>query len=512
MREKLIETTKGALVSVLPISAVVYILSVTIVPIPIGTLALFIFGAILLIVGMGLFILGVDMFLVTLGEDFGATMTKSKKAILVVIVSLIMGFIITVAEPALQVQAKLVPGIPDMTLIFTVSAGVGIFLLIGVFRILLRIPLSILLAVMYIGVMILSIFVPDNFAAVAFDSGGVTTGPVTVPFIMAMGLGLASVRGDKEAREDSFGLVALGSIGPIISVMILGLFYKPDSVNPELAVIPEVQMSQDVLIKFAAEIPSSFYNVAMAMWPILAALIVFQGFTKRYHKRDLVRIFIGFIYTFVGLALFFAGVDVGFIPIGQFVGKYLAESSMKWLLIPLGAVIGYFIVAAEPAVHVLKKQIEEVSGGGIPGKAVLRYLSIGTAGALAISMLRALTGISLYWFLIPGYAAAIIMTFHTPKIFTGIAFDSGGVITGPMISTFLLPFSMGVCLDPSKIMTDAFGLVAMIALTPLITLQLMGMVYKKRIQEAKNIDLPQEEFVEFEEFDFDYDIKDDPRR
>lgn len=498
MRDKLLQTTKGALVSVLPITAVVYILSVTIAPIPIGTLSLFIFGAALLIIGMGLFILGVDMFLVTLGEDFGATMTASKKAILVVVVSLIMGFIITVAEPALQVQAKLVPGIPDSVLIFIVSAGVGLFLLIGVFRILFRVPLSTLLAILYLGVIIFSFFVPNNIMSVAFDSGGVTTGPVTVPFIMAMGLGLASVRGDKDAREDSFGLVALGSIGPIIAVMILGLFYKPDSVTPELTVIPEVVMSRDVLSEFLKEIPNSFLNVAKSMWPIIAALLIFQLFTRRYHKNQLLRIFVGFIYTFIGLAFFFAGVEVGFIPIGQYIGKYLAGSEMKWLLIPLGAVIGYFIVAAEPAIHVLIKQIGEISGGGIPGKAVQRYLGIGTAAALALSMLRALTGISLYWFLIPGYATAVLLTFFVPKIFTGIAFDSGGVITGPMISSFLLPFSMGVCPDPSRIMTDAFGLVAMVAMTPLITLQLMGFIYKKRVSEAKNIDLPDTEFIEYE--------------
>ena len=468
-------------------------------PIPVGTLALFLCGAVLLIFGMGLFVLGVDMFLVRLGEDFGVKMVASKRVALVAVISFLLGFIVTIAEPALLVQASLVPGIPDVVIIFTVSAGVGLFLLVGVFRILLRVPLSTLLVILYFGVMILSIFVPDNFVVISFDSGGVTTGPVTVPFIMSIGLGLASVRGDREAREDSFGLVALGSIGPIIAVMVLGLFYKPDSVLPEMAIIPEVVMSRDVLLEFFRQIPNSIIDVASAMWPIIAALLVFQLFTRRYHKNQLIRVIMGAVYTFIGLALFFTGVNVGFIPIGQHIGKYLAESRLKWLLIPLGGIIGYFIVAAEPAIHVLRKQIEEISGGGIPGKAVLRYLSVGTAVALAISMFRALTGISIYWFLIPGYAIAVLLTFFVPKIFIGIAFDSGGVVTGPMISTFLLPFSMGVCLDPSKIMTDAFGLVAMVAMMPLITLQLMGFVFKKRINEAKNIDLPDDEFIELDD-------------
>ena len=499
MRRKLIATTKGALVSVLPIAAVICVLSVTIAPILIGTLSLFIFGTVLLILGMGLFILGVDMFLVRLGEDIGATMLSTRKPVIIAIVSFSMGLIITVAEPALLVQASLVPGIPDAVLIFTVSVGVGLFLLIGVFRTLLRVPLSTLLIISYALIIILSLFVPSDFVAIAFDSGGVTTGPVTVPFIMAMGLGLTSIRGDKDAKQDSFGLVALGSIGPILAVMILGLLYKPDSVIPEMAVVPEVIMSRDVLVWFGRAIPNSLYNVVMAMWPILTALFVFQLITRRYHKGQMLRILIGFIYTFVGLALFFEGVNVGYIPVGQLIGRYITESSLRWLLIPLGAIIGYFIVAAEPAIHVLKKQIDEISEGGIPAKAVLRYLSIGTAIALALSMLRTLTGFSLYWLLIPGYVTAIVLSFFSPKVFTGIAFDSGGVITGPMISTFLLPFSMGVCLDPSKIVTDAFGMVAMIAMMPLITLQIMGMVYKKRISEAEHIDYSDDEFIEYDD-------------
>ena len=498
MKEKLIATTKGAMVSVLPIAAVICVLSVTVAPIPVGTLAIFLFGTLLLILGMGLFILGVDMFLVRLGEDIGATMLSSRKTVLIAISSFVMGLVITVAEPALQVQARLVPGIPDAVLIFTVSAGVGLFLLVGVFRTLLRVPLSTLLIISYTIIMIVSFFVPDNFVAIAFDSGGVTTGPVTVPFIMAMGLGLTSVRSDKDAKQDSFGLVALGSIGPIMAVMILGLLYKPDSVIPEMEIIPEIIMSRDVLLEFYKEIPTSIYDVVMAMWPILAALLIFQLITRRYQKGQMLRILIGFVYTFIGLSLFFEGVNVGYIPVGQYIGNYITTSSYRWLLIPLGAIIGYFIVASEPAIHVLKKQIEEISDGGVPANVVMRYLSIGTAIALAISMLRALTGISLYWFLIPGYIAAILLSLRAPKIFTGIAFDSGGVITGPMISTFLLPFSMGVCLDPAKIATDAFGMVAMIAMTPLITLQIMGLVYKKRLSEAKHIDFTKDEFVEYD--------------
>lgn len=502
MRKKLRETIKEALASVLPITLIVLLLSVVVTPMPAGTLLLFLFGAVLLIIGMGLFTMGADMAMMPLGEDIGITMTKTKKIVLVGVVSFAMGVIITIAEPDLQVLAQLVPGVPNMTLILTVACGVGIFLLFAIFRILFRISLSKMLIVCYTLAIVLSFFTPDSFIAVAFDSGGVTTGPITVPFILAMGLGLASIRGDRESAEDSFGLVALCSIGPILAVLILGICYGPTETHYAASAIPEIATSRDAVVEFLHEIPLYFVEVMKSVWPIVAVFFAFQVLTHRYNKRKFLRMFIGFVYTFVGLVLFLTGVNVGFIPVGQTLGADLAASSMKWLLIPLGALIGYFIVAAEPAVHVLKKQVEEVSNGSIPGNAVQRYLSIGVAVSLAISMLRVLTGISIYWFLIPGYAAAIAMTFFTPKIFVGIAFDSGGVVTGPMTSTFLVPFAIGACIDSTRIMTDAFGLVAMVAMTPLIAIQLMGLVYKKKMQKATDVDMLEsvdDEIIEYGE-------------
>ena len=502
MREKLRGTIKEALSSVLPITAVVFLLSVTVVPVPVGTLVLFIFGALLLIVGMGLFTMGVDMSLSQIGEDIGIKMTTGRKALIVVGVSFAMGVIITVAEPDLLVLANLVQDVNNWTLILTVAGGVGIFLTLAIFRTLLRISLSKMLIGCYILVFTLSFFTPDNFIGVAFDSGGVTTGPITVPFMLAMGLGLASIRGDRDSLDDSFGMVALCSVGPILATMILGICYPSVSPNYEPSAIHEVATSQDMAWEFLNEIPTHFMEVVGAVWPILVVVVLFQLLTRRYHKSQLIRVLIGFIYTFIGLVLFLTGVSVGFIPVGQTIGKELAGSELKWLLIPLGAVIGYVVVAAEPAIHVLKKQVEEVSGGGIPSRAVQRYLSIGTSAALAISMLRVLTGISLYWFLIPGYVLALTLTFFVPKIFTGIAFDSGGVATGPMTSTFLLPFAIGACVNPERVMYDAFGLVAMVAMAPLIVLQLMGIIYKKKMLEAGSIDLPDssaDEIIEFEE-------------
>lgn len=502
MKKKLMETTNEALSSVLPITIVVLLLSVFISPMPVGTLGLFLFGAVLLILGMGLFTMGVDMALMPMGEDIGVKMTTTKKLLLVGLISFAMGFIITIAEPDLQVLAGLVPSVPNIVLILTVACGVGVFLVVAIFRILFRISLSKLLIGCYLVAFVLSIFVPKDFLGVAFDSGGVTTGPITVPFILAMGLGLASIRGDRDSLDDSFGLVAFGSIGPIIAVMILAICYHPEGVGYVMPQIPQVVTSRDITLQFVHELPLHFMEVAAAVWPILAVLALFQIITRRYTTRQLLRVIIGFLYTFVGLVLFMTGVNVGFIPVGQFIGSDIANSEYRWLLVPLGAVIGYFIVAAEPAVHVLKKQVEEVSAGAIPGEAVQKYLSVGVSFSLAISMLRVLTGISIYWFLIPGYAIAIVLTFFVPKIFVGIAFDSGGVVSGPMTSTFLLPFAIGACVDHSRIMTDAFGLVAMVAMTPLIALQLMGVVYKRHMDDAKSMapsDVADDDIVEFDE-------------
>jgi hypothetical protein len=394
--------------------------------------------------------------------------------------------------------------------VLTVAVGVGIFLMLAILRILFRIRLSRMLIVCYGIAIVLSIFAPNNFVAVAFDSGGVTTGPITVPFIIAMGLGLASIRGDKESLEDSFGLVALCSIGPILAVLLLGMWFRPTGTQYALPVIPEVATSRDATLEFVYSIPRYFVEVIGAVWPILAVLLLYQLITRRYHRLQLVRMIIGFVYTFIGLVLFLTGVNIGFIPVGQLLGADIASSHLRWLLVPVGALIGYYIVAAEPAVHVLKKQVEEVSSGIIPAAAVQRYLSIGVAVSIAISMLRVLTGISIYYFLIPGYTIAIVLTFFSPKIFTGIAFDSGGVVSGPMTSTFVLPIAIGATLDPARIMMDSFGLVAMVAMTPLIALQLMGILYKKKMQSAKDFEdfeaadaTPDDEIVEFEEFEED---------
>lgn len=486
LKEKVYES----IASVVPITAIVLALSISIAPMTSGALVLFLFGALLLILGMGFFTLGVDMSMIPMGEGIGVVMSKSKKITISLAVCFLLGILITVAEPDLQVLAEQVPAIPNLVLIITVAVGVGIFLVLAEIRMLFKIPLSYALVFLYIIIFLLAALTPQDFIPVSFDSGGVTTGPITVPFIMALGIGMASVRSDKNSNSDSFGLIAMCSIGPILSVLLLGIFYKPQESTYTKTVIPDIVTTKDAAAQFAHGFPVYAKEVATALLPILLLFVIFQLLFRRFRMHQLIKISSGMIYTYLGLVLFLTGVNIGFMPAGQFIGETLAAGEKKWMLIPIGMLIGYFIVKAEPAVQVLTKQVEEVSNGSISQKSIKHGLSIGIALSVGIAMLRILTGISIMWFLIPGYALSLIMTFFVPQIFTGIAFDSGGVASGPMTATFLLPLAMGACeAVGGNILTDAFGIVAMVAMTPLVTIQLLGLMdnVKKSIQKAQRI-------------------------
>lgn len=485
MNEKLKEKTREALTSVLPITGIVLLLSVTLVPMEIGTLALFLTGAVLLIIGMGFFQLGAEMAMTPLGQDVGKRLMKKKNLLIIVAVCFLMGAIITISEPDLQVLADQVASIPNQVLIYTVAVGVGIFTAIAALRILFRISLSKLLICLYVLLFILSAFTPSDFIAVAFDSGGVTTGPMTVPFIMALGVGLSAARSDKDGTSDSFGLVALCSVGPIMMVMLLGIFYHPSDAVYTPVEVTEVITTQDVAKEFVLYLPHYAREVLQSMLPIIGVFILFQILTRNYHKRQILRMAVGFAYTIFGLILFLTGVNVGFTPVGNLLGSNLTQGNMKWLLLPMGMVVGYYIVKAEPAVQVLNDQVEELTGGMISHRMMNIALSGGVACAVTLAMVRVLTGISIYWIIIPGYLLALILSRIVPNVFVGIAFDSGGVASGPMTSTFLLPLAMGACTAlGGNVVTDAFGIVALVALAPLIAIQIMGLIYARRERAA----------------------------
>ena len=479
------EKVKESLSSVLPITVIVFVLCFSVIPVPIDLMMTFVTGVVLLIVGMGMFTLGADLSMTPVGEHIGSAVTRSRKLWFIVLMSFLVGALVTISEPDLQVLAEQVPNIPNAVIVLSVAAGVGLFLVIAMLRILFRLRLSYLLICFYVLVFVLALFVPDEFLAVAFDSGGVTTGPMTVPFIMALGVGVASTRGDKHAESDSFGLVALCSVGPILAVMLIGLFVPSAAGSYTPSALPSVGDSRELGTLFASAFPDYIMEVALALLPIILFFALFQIFKLRLKKENIYRISVGFAYTFIGLVLFLCGANVGFMPVGTYIGEQLGGLEYNWIVIPIGMVIGYFIVEAEPAVHILNRQVYEMTSGAIPKKALSRGLSIGVAFSIGLSMLRIVAGIPIMAFLIPGYLIAIVLSFFVPRIFTAIAFDSGGVASGPMTATFLLPMSIGVCSACGRdVVSSAFGVVAMVAMTPLITIQILGLVYMLKSRRA----------------------------
>ena len=488
-RKQLTEKFREAVASVLPITLIVTIVCFSFVPVTTDLMLSFLIGSVLLIVGMALFTLGSEVSMTQIGTHMGAKLTKSRKLWLILTVSFLLGVAITVAEPDLQVLAANVPNIDTTVLIITVSVGVGIFLLLSMLRILLVIPLRWMLLGFYALIFVLAALVDKDFLAVAFDSGGVTTGPMTVPFIMALGVGVSSIRSDSHAQTDSFGLVALCSIGPILAVMLLGFIYRGSADGTAAMVLSNYQDTVQLGHSYVTSLPAYLKEVVIALLPIVAFFLVFQVVSLRLRRLPFMRILVGLVWTCVGLVLFLTGVNVGFSSLGYILGERLAAPELRYWLIPLSMLMGWFIINAEPAVHVLNKQVEELSAGAISAKAMGVSLSIAVSSAMGLSMVRVLTGISILWFIVPGYVLALAMAFFVPQTFTAIAFDSGGVASGPLTATFMLPFAMGACnAMGGNIMTDAFGIVAMVAMMPLITVQAMGVVYViKSRRQAKTV-------------------------
>ena len=475
LREKLSE----AVASTLPIILIVAVMCLSFIPVSTDLMLSFVLGSIMLIAGMGLFTLGSDASMTPIGNYIGAKMTKSRNLVLILVLSFILGIAITVAEPDLTVLADNVPHIDTTVLIITVSVGVGLFLVVSMLRILLGIQLRWLLIGFYAIVFLLAAFADPNYLSVAFDSGGVTTGPMTVPFIMALGVGVASIRSDENAEADSFGLVALCSIGPILAVMLLSFFYQGSGGEMAATAVSEYGDTVALGHGYVAAIPHYMGEVALALAPIAVIFLIFQAVSLKLRRIPFIKIVIGLIYTYLGLVLFLTGVNVGFSSLGVVLGRALGtEGWTQYLLVPLSMLMGWYIISAEPAVHVLNRQVEEISAGAISARAMGLSLSIAIALANGLAMVRVLTGISILYFLVPGYIIALALSFFVPPVFTAIAFDSGGVASGPMTATFMLPFAMGAAeAAGTSILTDAFGLVALVAMMPLITVQVMGAIY-----------------------------------
>lgn len=482
-RMAIAEKVKEAAGSVLPIVLLVILLCFSIVPIQTDLMLNFLIGTVMVILGISFFSLGAEASMTPIGNKIGTALTGTKKLFRILLVSFALGFAVTVAEPDLQVLAETVPHINNMVLLITVGVGVGFFLSVCMLRIFTGFRLRWLLIIFYAIIFILAAFTDADFLGIAFDSGGVTTGPMTVPFILAFGVGVSNIRSDKKAEADSFGLVALCSIGPILAVLLLGFFYSNAETVTEVS-YSTFATTAEIGRVYLRALPRYMAEMAVSLLPIVVIFFLFQLFSLKMSKFSLAKICFGIFYTYIGLVLFLTGVNVGFSSLGTVLGEGLASGWTKAIMIPLSMLFGWFIISAEPAVAVLEKQIEEVSAGAIPGKSISISLSAAIAVAMGISMLRVITGISILWFLIPGYAVALILSFFVPDIYTAIAFDSGGVASGPMTATFMLQFVIGASMAlGGNVLSDAFGIVAMVAMMPLISIQTVGLIYKRRDKE-----------------------------
>ena len=501
IKDKIVESLK----SVLPIALIVLGLSITIVPISTGDMFLFLVGVACLVFGMSLFTAGAEMSMQPLGSKIGSTVGGSRKIWLIAFISFIIGILVTISEPDLVILAEQVNGLENMILILTVSVGVGIFLAIAVLRIIFGWSLTIIMIVFYVTAFVLAFFVDPSFLSLAFDSGGVTTGPMTVPFIMSIGAGVSMSKRAGDDRGDSFGITGLCSIGPIIAVLTLGIVAKVEESYIPAVSQPVVDTRESVGL-FLHGFGEHLLDVLAALSPIIVFAILFQLLTRAFNKGQIIRMGIGIAYVLIGLAIFLTGANVGFVPTGTAIGTSLAQIGGGWVLVPVSMLLGYFIVKAEPSVYVLNKLVETMTAGAISGKTTGLGLSIGVSAALGLAAIRIITGISILWFLIPGYVIALTLSFFVPKIFVGISFDSGGVASGTMMSAFVLPLCMGACNAlGGNVMTDAFGCVAFVAMAPIITIQLSGFAYKVKTEDrVRKFVSASESFIDYE---YDRDIR-----
>ena len=472
------EKIKEALVSALPVTLIVYILALTpLVDLSAVELITFSVGAVLLILGIGLFNLGADLAMTPMGTHVGAGLSRQKRLWLLLAVCFVLGMLITIAEPDLQVLANQVSAVMNGTvLVYAVGVGVGAFLIVAILRIVFRVKLGSILMLFYMLLFALALLLVvsgnENLLPLGFDSGGVTTGPITVPFIMALGVGISSVLGDRHSKENSFGLVSLCSVGPILAVLVLGIFSRNDMVYQ----VPDYTVSNDIVGTFLQAAGHTCKEVAIALGMIVAFFVICQIVFLRLPLRKLLRIAIGVLFTFAGLVIFLTGVNVGFMPIGYKIGHALG-SGHPAVMIGFGLVIGVLVVLAEPAIHVLNSQVEEVTGGLVRKKSMMLGLCIGVGAAIALSMVRIVFDFSLVYYVVPGYFISLALSLFVPPVYTAIAFDSGGVASGPMTSGFILPLATGACVamqGADAVLRDAFGVVALVAMAPLITIQLLG--------------------------------------
>lgn len=470
--------------SLFPVIVLVLLLNFTLVKADNDVILRFLVGAFFLLIGLGIFLLGVDLGMNPIGDAMAREIATSTKAYKVAALSFLLGFLVTVAEPDLlilgnQVEGASGGGINGMTMVYLVSIGVGVLVLMGTFRLLKGWSYPLFMGLAYLGIFVLSLFVSEEFLALSFDSSGATTGALTTPFVLAISLGLSRIKGGKSSEEDAFGLVGAMSAGPIFALMLMSILTGQKHIQGDAA--PFV-MSPGVIGPMLNQLLPAFKESLVALVPIAFLFLGYNAYKFRMSRRELSRIIKGLVYIVLGLTLFLTGVYSGFLDMGRIIGQSIA-SEHAWLLPVVGFLIGMIVVLVEPAVIVLGQQIEETTGGRIPGKIIKVTLSIGVALAIMSSMIRILIPeVKLWYFLLPGFLTAIVLSFYSDPIFVGIAYDAGGVASGPMTATFVLSFAQGAAaMTPTaNVLVDGFGVIAMVAMAPVLSLMIVGAVFKHR--------------------------------
>ncbi len=482
---------KEASLSVVPIVIIVLVLNYTLIHLETPLLLRFLIGAVFIILGLCLFLFGIDISINPIGQLMGSFITKTNRIWVVVIAGILLGFLISIAEPDLHILAGQVDSvtlglISKLSIVLFVSLGIAVMLSFGLIRIIYNIPLNIILSLIYAIILILSFFSSLEFLAISFDASGATTGALTVPFILALAMGVSALKKDSISSEkDHFGLVAITSTGAIISVLAMSIFSDTEKITSNLE--SAALGSNGIFMPFLEIIPQIALEIFFALFPIILIFLILQKCSFKLSKKHCRRILLGLLYSFIGLVLLLTGVNAGFMRIGSVVGYEIASLNHNALLIGIGFVLGLVTVLAEPAVHALTNQIEAVTSGYVKKSTVLAALSVGIGFAIALSMIRIMIPeLKLWHYLLPGYAIAIVMSYLVPSLFVGIAFDSGGVASGPMTATFILAFAHGAAnaIESADVMIDGFGIIAMVALTPLITLQILGFLYKIKAKKG----------------------------
>jgi len=493
MIKKLRESFINSMQSIGPVILIVLILSIFI-QIKTSIIISFLYSSILLILGLTLFTFGADISLVVIGNKIGKDLIKSKKVLIILVVSFIIGIVVTIAEPDLLVLAEQVTSIPNIPLILTISLGVGICVLLASARSMFGWDLNKILWLFFIVIFILSFFVPLDFIPIAFDSGGVTTGTISIPFIITLGIGLVSSRVDKKAKEDSFGLVSLASTGPILMVLLLGLLYNPQtSMTFDNSIYTNFKFSN-----YYTQLSVCFKEVLIAITPIFAVFLIYAFMTKRVRKKEFKKIIFGIVVTIIGLTIFLIASNVGYLNVGYFIGDFFGKSSYKYLLIPVIMILSFFISLAEPAVIILIDQIEEFTEGGI-SKDILKFaLAIGVSIAAGLSILRIFNETPFIYYALIGYGVSLGLTFFIPKVFTAIAFDAGGATGGSLTTAFLLPIAIGACYSiGGNVFADAFGLASMVSLVPIITIEIVGVIYQIKTHIIARVEALDDSIVDY---------------